>query len=94
MQFVNLSTKSSLNCYSNCPFHFMHVTCCLEDRILSRVLFFLSFYVWFYSFSFFIALPDSPGANFHLILCFRYCKCEMPYNPDDLMVQCESCSDW
>ncbi|KAF3634397.1 putative salt tolerance-like protein-like [Capsicum annuum] len=23
-----------------------------------------------------------------------YCKCEMPYNPDDLMVQCESCSDW
>jgi len=25
---------------------------------------------------------------------FRYCKCEMPYNPDDLMVQCEGCSDW
>ncbi|KAK6121459.1 hypothetical protein DH2020_044805 [Rehmannia glutinosa] len=24
----------------------------------------------------------------------RYCKCEMPYNPDDLMVQCEGCSDW
>ncbi|CAK9235320.1 hypothetical protein BDL97_08G058400 [Sphagnum fallax] len=23
-----------------------------------------------------------------------YCKCEMPYNPDDLMVQCESCKDW
>ncbi|KAJ6906199.1 chromatin remodeling protein SHL-like [Populus alba x Populus x berolinensis] len=23
-----------------------------------------------------------------------YCKCEMPYNPDDLMVQCEICSDW
>ncbi|KAL9272612.1 Chromatin remodeling protein EBS-like protein [Drosera capensis] len=23
-----------------------------------------------------------------------YCKCEMPYNPDDLMVQCEECSDW
>ncbi|XP_038706357.1 chromatin remodeling protein SHL-like isoform X3 [Tripterygium wilfordii] len=23
-----------------------------------------------------------------------YCKCEMPYNPDDLMVQCEDCSDW
>ncbi|OWM80288.1 hypothetical protein CDL15_Pgr019568 [Punica granatum] len=22
-----------------------------------------------------------------------YCKCEMPYNPDDLMVQCEGCSD-
>ncbi|KAK7836886.1 chromatin remodeling protein shl [Quercus suber] len=21
-----------------------------------------------------------------------YCKCEMPYNPDDLMVQCEGCS--
>ncbi|KAH0770771.1 hypothetical protein KY290_014752 [Solanum tuberosum] len=23
-----------------------------------------------------------------------YCKCEMPYNPDDLMVQCEQCKDW
>ncbi|KAI5060249.1 hypothetical protein GOP47_0024669 [Adiantum capillus-veneris] len=23
-----------------------------------------------------------------------YCKCEMPYNPDDLMVQCEACKDW
>ncbi|XP_011037166.1 PREDICTED: bromo adjacent homology domain-containing 1 protein-like isoform X3 [Populus euphratica] len=23
-----------------------------------------------------------------------YCKCEMPYNPDDLMVQCEGCIDW
>ncbi|CAH9060401.1 unnamed protein product [Cuscuta europaea] len=23
-----------------------------------------------------------------------YCKCEMPYNPDDLMVQCEGCADW
>ncbi|MBA0712796.1 hypothetical protein Golax_011871 [Gossypium laxum] len=23
-----------------------------------------------------------------------YCKCEMPYNPDDLMVQCEVCKDW
>lgn len=23
-----------------------------------------------------------------------YCKCEMPYNPDDLMVQCEGCEDW
>ncbi|PQM38033.1 chromatin remodeling protein EBS-like isoform X2 [Prunus yedoensis var. nudiflora] len=23
-----------------------------------------------------------------------YCKCEMPYNPDDLMVQCEGCKDW
>uniref|UniRef100_A0A0C9RRK8 TSA: Wollemia nobilis Ref_Wollemi_Transcript_18923_1233 transcribed RNA sequence n=1 Tax=Wollemia nobilis TaxID=56998 RepID=A0A0C9RRK8_9CONI len=23
-----------------------------------------------------------------------YCKCEMPYNPDDLMVQCELCRDW
>ncbi|KAL6010388.1 hypothetical protein ACLOJK_000819 [Asimina triloba] len=22
-----------------------------------------------------------------------YCKCEMPYNPDDLMVQCEECKD-
>eukprot|EP00475_Leptophrys_vorax_P025791 TRINITY_DN36060_c1_g1_i2.p1 TRINITY_DN36060_c1_g1~~TRINITY_DN36060_c1_g1_i2.p1 ORF type:complete len:203 (-),score=6.84 TRINITY_DN36060_c1_g1_i2:340-948(-) len=23
-----------------------------------------------------------------------YCVCEMPYNPDDLMVQCEACKDW
>ncbi|GBG76489.1 hypothetical protein CBR_g22237 [Chara braunii] len=23
-----------------------------------------------------------------------YCKCEMPYNPDVLMVQCEGCRDW
>ncbi|KAK1423901.1 hypothetical protein QVD17_19211 [Tagetes erecta] len=23
-----------------------------------------------------------------------YCKCEMPYNPDDLMVQCDGCNDW
>ncbi|KAF9619240.1 hypothetical protein IFM89_005794 [Coptis chinensis] len=23
-----------------------------------------------------------------------FCKCEMPYNPDDLMVQCEDCEDW
>ncbi|KAL6529649.1 hypothetical protein OROGR_015272 [Orobanche gracilis] len=23
-----------------------------------------------------------------------YCKCEIPYNPDDLMVQCEGCKDW
>lgn len=23
-----------------------------------------------------------------------YCKCEMPYNPDELMVQCEGCKDW
>ncbi|GJN10055.1 hypothetical protein PR202_ga28114 [Eleusine coracana subsp. coracana] len=26
--------------------------------------------------------------------CRRFCKCEMPYNPDDLMIQCEECSDW
>lgn len=30
----------------------------------------------------------------HPIFCGRYCKCEMPYNPDDLMVQCEGCTDW
>lgn len=23
-----------------------------------------------------------------------YCKCEMPYNPDELMVECEECKDW
>ncbi|XP_017424634.1 chromatin remodeling protein EBS-like [Vigna umbellata] len=23
-----------------------------------------------------------------------YCKCEMPYNPDVLMVQCEECKNW
>ncbi|KAI8023468.1 Chromatin remodeling protein EBS [Camellia lanceoleosa] len=27
----------------------------------------------------------------HVALCY---KCEMPYNPDDLMVQCEGCKDW
>ncbi|KAH9545243.1 hypothetical protein CY35_12G038200 [Sphagnum magellanicum] len=25
--------------------------------------------------------------------CCRNCKCEMPYIPDDLMVQCKSCKD-
>ncbi|OAY78975.1 Lysine-specific demethylase PHF2 [Ananas comosus] len=29
-----------------------------------------------------------------LLIGSRYCKCEMPYNPDDLMVQCEGCKDW
>ena len=28
------------------------------------------------------------------VLFWRYCKCEMPYNPDDLMVQCDGCKDW
>lgn len=28
------------------------------------------------------------------LLPTRYCICEMPYNPDDLMVQCDSCKDW
>uniref|UniRef100_J3LTS2 BAH domain-containing protein n=1 Tax=Oryza brachyantha TaxID=4533 RepID=J3LTS2_ORYBR len=23
-----------------------------------------------------------------------FCKCEMPYNPDNLMIQCEDCFDW
>ncbi|XP_074348614.1 chromatin remodeling protein EBS-like [Apium graveolens] len=23
-----------------------------------------------------------------------YCKCEMPYNPDNLMIQCDDCNDW
>eukprot|EP00897_Mesotaenium_endlicherianum_P001125 jgi/Mesen1/11012/ME000098S10402 len=23
-----------------------------------------------------------------------YCLCEMPYNPDDLMVNCDVCNDW
>ncbi|XP_074346047.1 chromatin remodeling protein EBS-like isoform X2 [Apium graveolens] len=22
-----------------------------------------------------------------------YCKCEMPYNPDDIMIQCDECRD-
>ncbi|CAN4109902.1 unnamed protein product [Withania somnifera] len=29
-----------------------------------------------------------------LLTALLYCKCEMPYNPDDLMVQCEGCKDW
>nr|GMC76047.1 chromatin remodeling protein EBS-like [Ipomoea batatas]GMD47112.1 chromatin remodeling protein EBS-like [Ipomoea batatas] len=24
----------------------------------------------------------------------RYCKYELPYNSDDLMVQCEECKAW
>lgn len=24
----------------------------------------------------------------------RYCVCELPYNPDAYMVQCEACEDW
>jgi hypothetical protein len=24
----------------------------------------------------------------------RYCKCELPYNPDRYMVYCDSCGDW
>ncbi|KAF5780183.1 putative chromatin regulator PHD family [Helianthus annuus] len=27
-------------------------------------------------------------------LFLLYCKCEMPYNPDDLMVQCDGCANW
>ncbi|KAL3625050.1 hypothetical protein CASFOL_031718 [Castilleja foliolosa] len=27
-------------------------------------------------------------------IALQYCKCEMPYNPDDLMIQCEECKDW
>ncbi|XP_063938155.1 chromatin remodeling protein EBS-like [Daucus carota subsp. sativus] len=23
-----------------------------------------------------------------------FCKCEMPYNPDTLMIQCDECQDW
>lgn len=23
-----------------------------------------------------------------------YCVCEMPYNPDHLMMECEKCEDW
>lgn len=24
----------------------------------------------------------------------RYCVCELPYNPDAYMLQCEACEDW
>lgn len=24
----------------------------------------------------------------------RYCKCELPHNPDRSMVYCDSCRDW
>ncbi|KAK1353439.1 Chromatin remodeling protein EBS [Heracleum sosnowskyi] len=23
-----------------------------------------------------------------------YCNCEMPHNPDDMMMQCDKCKDW
>ncbi|KAJ0733060.1 putative [histone H3]-dimethyl-L-lysine(36) demethylase chromatin regulator PHD family [Helianthus annuus] len=29
-----------------------------------------------------------------LFLIELYCKYEMPYNPDDLMVQCDGCANW
>ena len=32
--------------------------------------------------------------NFVMCSIERYCKCEMPYNPDALMIQCEECEDW
>ena len=32
--------------------------------------------------------------GFPVIIFERYCKCEMPYNPDDLMIQCDECKDW
>ncbi|MFS7944440.1 putative [histone H3]-dimethyl-L-lysine(36) demethylase chromatin regulator PHD family [Helianthus anomalus] len=28
------------------------------------------------------------------MLYYMYCNCEMPYNPDDVMVQCDGCADW
>ncbi|KAL1801814.1 hypothetical protein ACET3Z_030461 [Daucus carota] len=37
---------------------------------------------------------DSTTGAFNPDRVAVYCKCEMPYNPDDLMVQCEDCSDW
>nr|GEX48290.1 beta-galactosidase 3-like [Tanacetum cinerariifolium] len=37
-------------------------------------------------------VTHTPVATYHTRA--RYCKCEMPYNPDDLMVQCDGCSDW
>ncbi|PWA62008.1 chromatin remodeling protein EBS [Artemisia annua] len=32
--------------------------------------------------------------DFNPDLVAVYCKCEMPYNPDDFMVKCEGCRDW
>ncbi|GJV03289.1 chromatin remodeling protein EBS [Tanacetum coccineum] len=32
--------------------------------------------------------------RFKNVLVEVYCKCEMPYNPDLLMVQCDECKDW
>ncbi|KAI4318344.1 hypothetical protein MLD38_032064 [Melastoma candidum] len=37
---------------------------------------------------------NSSNGSFNPDRVAVYCKCEMPYNPDDLMVQCEGCTDW
>ncbi|PNT68113.1 chromatin remodeling protein EBS [Brachypodium distachyon] len=37
---------------------------------------------------------NAASGAFHPDRVAVYCKCEMPYNPDDLMVQCEACKDW
>ncbi|KAG5571705.1 hypothetical protein H5410_061471 [Solanum commersonii] len=38
------------------------------------------------------ALGDSRVEKLKSSMILRYCKCEMSYNLDDLMVQCEGCS--
>lgn len=59
---------------------------------VDMLLFWLEF-IW--SFFRVMVIISSFGQKvYHFIWCGRYCKCEMPYNPDDLMVQCEGCSDW
>ncbi|PIN21324.1 hypothetical protein CDL12_05960 [Handroanthus impetiginosus] len=40
----------------------------------------------------FIYKPATGAFAAHTVLV--YCKCEMPYNPDDLMIQCDECKNW
>jgi hypothetical protein len=82
--------------YSHGEFFYFIICCCLLGLSLNFEMsigwaFFLllqwrrcGIFIWILTYVLFIA------ENFR----GRYCKCEMPYNPDDLMVQCEGCSDW
>ena len=34
------------------------------------------------------------GQVWHVPVRYRYCKCQMPFNPDKHMVECPSCQSW
>lgn len=67
---------------------------------LSHIVMVLKSHRWnfFYLYMYFLNLNHHfylfYSSNLFCKTCARFCKCEMPYNPDDLMIQCEECSDW